>query len=112
MHESYADFHGAIVKVLVEAMQLMGGVGESISFRSLEATIPLAQRHGHHFCAFHVLTRIWMESTGQKEKKIKWGTVDEIRRYVQYMILCKKVGVGSEVVGEQEDSGEEEFRLL
>ena len=110
MHKSYEEFHDTIVQVLVKAMQLMGDVGESISFRSLEATIPLEQRNGLHLCAFHVLTRIWMEATGQKGKKIKWSTVEDIRTYVQYMILSKKVG--NAVVGEQEDSGEEEFRLL
>ena len=112
MHKYFAEFHESIVKVMVKAMQLMGGVGESISFKPLDQTTPLEQRHSHNFCGFHVLMRIWMESTGQKEKKIKHYTVDLIRRYVQYMILSKEVGVGSEFVGEQEESGEEEFRLV
>lgn len=106
LHTQFAVYHRNMVQALVKAMQLMGGLPPKTRFKLLDQQIPLQQRNDSNMCGFHVLTRIWMESTGQVGRKIAWGTVDAVRKYVQFMILSKKVG---NVLGE--NSSEEEFEM-
>ena len=106
LHTQYAEYHRNIAQALCKTIQLMGGIPHKTKFKLLDPKIPLAQRKGFCTCGFHVLTRIWMESTGQIGRKITWGTIETVRRYVQFMILSKKIGNVK-----QEDSSEEEYEM-
>jgi len=110
MHSTYEEHHTGLVEAVVRVCHLMTGLG-GLDIIWIATPVPLEQKLLYNFCAFHVLTRVWMESTRQVGKKITHEHVSMMRRYVQYMILTKNKDIGCDAEGKQEDSDENEFCL-
>lgn len=101
------QLHERLVEKIVKIIQLMGGVGKT-PITAVES-VPLQQHKMYHFCGFHVLARIFMESTNQTKNVLTSPDIEKVREYVQYMILSKETM--EHKVFEYVDSEEDEFTL-
>ena len=90
MHWDNRELHTQLTQQLVRVTQLMGTHGTVVNITG-EEVIPIQQRNLYCFCGFHVIARVWMAATEQTAKKLEYNQVDDLRRYIQYMILSKDV---------------------
>lgn len=102
--------HNQLTQQLSVVTQLMG-IHEAIVNITGEEVVPIQQRCSYCFCGFHVIARVWMAATEQTAKKLLYTHVDDLRHYVQYMILSKEIEKYDIFVPQDDDSEEEEFKL-
>lgn len=110
MHWENCGLHIQLTEQLVRVTQLMGINGPVVNITG-EEVIPIEQRRLYCFCGFHVIARVWMAATEQTAKKLEHTQVDDLRQYIQYMILSRDIEKHAIFVPHGDDSEEEEFKL-